>query len=52
MSPSSTIRRGLLNFPGANSASKSITERLLKIDAESHHCFFRSAGLHNHLSHQ
>ena len=50
--PSATIRRGLLNLPGAINSSKILTEKLLKLDEESHHCYFRSAGLHNHLSHQ
>jgi hypothetical protein len=45
-------RKGQLNFPGITSASKQIAEELLLKDAEEHHCFFRSAGLHNHLSHQ
>ncbi|KAF8156791.1 hypothetical protein B0H34DRAFT_710596 [Crassisporium funariophilum] len=44
-------RKGQLNLPGSTYASKKATEELLKKDAETHHCFFRSAGLHNHLSH-
>ncbi|KAF5349223.1 hypothetical protein D9756_009336 [Leucocoprinus leucothites] len=45
-------KRGLLNLPGVTHATKSLTEKLLLSDAEKHHCYFRAAGLHNHLSHQ
>lgn len=45
-------KRGVLNLPGISYATKSLTEKLLLSDAEKHHCFFRAAGLHNHLSHQ
>ncbi|KAF8510455.1 hypothetical protein BU17DRAFT_98061 [Hysterangium stoloniferum] len=48
---SSKINRGILSLPGATAASKATAERLLKTDEESHHCYFRPAGLHNHLSH-
>lgn len=48
-----TIRKkGLLDLPGITNATKSLTEKLLLSDAEKHHCYFRPAGLHNHLSHQ
>lgn len=45
-------RKGQLNYPGISFASKKCAESLLLKDAETHHCFFRTAGLHNHLSHQ
>ncbi|KAF8588079.1 hypothetical protein K439DRAFT_1630110 [Ramaria rubella] len=48
---SSSIHPGLLNLPGTSPASKNTAEELLKVDEESHHCFFRAAGLHNHTSH-
>lgn len=44
-------RKGQLNYPGITFASKKCAESLLLKDAETHHCFFRTAGLHNHLSH-
>jgi hypothetical protein len=44
-------KKGQLNSPGITYDSKKATEELLLKDAEEHHCFFRSAGLHNHLSH-
>ncbi|RXW16950.1 hypothetical protein EST38_g8908 [Candolleomyces aberdarensis] len=44
-------RKGQINVPGITAASKKAVEELLLIDAEKHHCYFRSAGLHNHLSH-
>lgn len=44
-------RQGQLNVAGITAASKKATEELLLKDAEKHHCYFRSAGLHNHLSH-
>jgi hypothetical protein len=46
-----TIKQGILNLPGATLASKKLVEELLATDHEKHHCYFRSAGLHNHLSH-
>jgi hypothetical protein len=46
-----TIKQGTLNLPGATLASKKVTEELLATDHEKHHCYFRSMGLHNHLSH-
>lgn len=49
---SNKIQSGLLNFPGATLESKTTTERLLKLDEESHHCFFSPVGFHNHLAHQ
>lgn len=45
-------RKGQINAVGITAASKKTTEELLLKDAEKHHCYFRSAGLHNHLSHQ
>ena len=45
------MHKGVLDFPGSHGA-KAVLENLLLKDAESHHCFFRPAGLHNHLSHQ
>ncbi|GJJ14036.1 hypothetical protein Clacol_008293 [Clathrus columnatus] len=48
---SNRIKKGLLNIPGATPESKATTERLLKLDHESHHCFFTNVGFHNHLSH-
>ncbi|KAJ3566537.1 hypothetical protein NP233_g6943 [Leucocoprinus birnbaumii] len=44
-------KRGVLHLPGITHATKSLTEKLLLSDAEKHHCYFRDAGLHNHLSH-
>ncbi|KAJ2929943.1 hypothetical protein H1R20_g7154, partial [Candolleomyces eurysporus] len=44
-------RNGQINVPGITAASKKAVEELLLIDAEKHHCYFRSEGLHNHLSH-
>ena len=46
-----TIKQGVLNLPGANLASKKVTEELLAKDHGIHHCYFRSIGFHNHLSH-
>ncbi|KDR68431.1 hypothetical protein GALMADRAFT_257159 [Galerina marginata CBS 339.88] len=43
--------KGQLNLPGITYASKKATEELLLKDAETHHCFFRASGFHNHLSH-
>ncbi|PFH50516.1 hypothetical protein AMATHDRAFT_144896 [Amanita thiersii Skay4041] len=52
MNVTSTLKRtGVLNLPVANHASKCLVETLLAKDANEHHCYFRSAGLHNHLSH-
>ncbi|KIJ41069.1 hypothetical protein M422DRAFT_780499 [Sphaerobolus stellatus SS14] len=48
---SSKIHPGLLNLPGITPETKSFTETMLKKDQEEHHCYFRSEGLHNHLSH-
>lgn len=45
-------KKGLLNLPGATYATKKLTEDLLLRDAEKHHCYFNTAGFHNHLSHQ
>ncbi|KAF9446585.1 hypothetical protein P691DRAFT_761515 [Macrolepiota fuliginosa MF-IS2] len=45
-------KKGSLNLPGITHETKSLTEKLLLQDAEKHHCYFRPAGLHNHLSHQ
>ncbi|THU91890.1 hypothetical protein K435DRAFT_726663 [Dendrothele bispora CBS 962.96] len=45
------LRNGVLNLPRPSPASKTVTENLLLKDAHSFHCYFRSAGLHNHLSH-
>jgi len=45
-------KKGQLNLAGINAGSKAVAEELLLKDAEQYHCFFRSAGLHNHLSHQ
>ena len=45
-------KKGQLNLAGINAGSKAAAEELLLRDAEQYHCFFRSAGLHNHLSHQ
>ncbi|KAF9530026.1 hypothetical protein CPB83DRAFT_834605 [Crepidotus variabilis] len=42
---------GQINLPGITAASKKITEELLKADVDDHHCYFRSAGLHNHTAH-
>ncbi|PPQ89262.1 hypothetical protein CVT25_001346 [Psilocybe cyanescens] len=44
-------KKGQLNLPGITFASKRTVEDLLLKDAEVHHCFFNSAGFHNHLSH-
>ncbi|KAF5340342.1 hypothetical protein D9611_007914 [Ephemerocybe angulata] len=44
-------RKGQVNAAGISAASKKAVEELLLVDAETHHCYFRSAGLHNHLSH-
>lgn len=54
MSPLSSriSERGVLNLPGTTYAAKRVTEDALLEDAQTHHCFFRAAGLHNHLSHQ
>jgi len=46
------FKRGIVNFPGITSASKEVARQLLSKDAAEHHCYFRSAGLHNHVSHQ
>ncbi|TEB13961.1 hypothetical protein FA13DRAFT_1748166 [Coprinellus micaceus] len=43
-------QKGQLNAAGITAASKKSTEELLLKDAEKHHCYFRSAGLHNHLT--
>ncbi|KAL0950038.1 hypothetical protein HGRIS_010046 [Hohenbuehelia grisea] len=43
--------KGALNIPGTLASSKTLVEELLRKDADEHHCYFRSAGLHNHLSH-
>lgn len=52
MSTSSiNVTQGILNLPGSTPASKKATEQLLFKDHSEHHCFFRSVGLHNHLSH-
>ncbi|KAK7033555.1 hypothetical protein VNI00_012779 [Paramarasmius palmivorus] len=45
------LRSGVLNLPRPSPGCKPITESLLLKDAQAHHCFFRAAGLHNHLSH-
>ena|ERR1700754_1145058 len=45
------IKQGILNLPGATLASKKLVEELLATDHEKHHCYFRSIGFHNHLSH-
>jgi hypothetical protein len=46
-----TIKQGILNLPGATSASKKVLEEYLALDHKKHHCHFHSAGLFNHLSH-
>ncbi|KAF8970474.1 hypothetical protein BDZ97DRAFT_1754058 [Flammula alnicola] len=44
-------KKGQLNLPGITYASKKAAEELLLKDAETHHCFFRQSGFHNHLGH-
>ncbi|KAF9566491.1 hypothetical protein CPC08DRAFT_703825 [Agrocybe pediades] len=44
-------KKGQINLPGITNASKTLTEDLLLKDAQVHHCFFNTAGFHNHLSH-
>ncbi|KAJ8507666.1 hypothetical protein ONZ45_g9998 [Pleurotus djamor] len=53
MSPTASklLKNGLLNFPRPSPAAKTTVEELLAKDAEQHHYYFRTAGLHNHLSH-
>lgn len=46
------FKRGILSLPGATHASKETARQLLSKDAAEHHCYFRGAGMHNHLSHQ
>lgn len=46
-----TIQQGILNLPGATPAAKKLVEELLAKDHDTHHCYFRSIGFHNHLSH-
>ncbi|KAF5371285.1 hypothetical protein D9758_004168 [Tetrapyrgos nigripes] len=45
------LRNGVLNLPRPSPTSKTVAENLLLKDAQSFHCYFRSAGLHNHLGH-
>ncbi|KAF4575050.1 hypothetical protein EYR36_006406 [Pleurotus pulmonarius] len=45
------LKHGLVNLPRASPAVKTTVEELLFKDAEEHHCYFRSSGVHNHLSH-
>ncbi|KAF9492815.1 hypothetical protein BDN71DRAFT_1450985 [Pleurotus eryngii] len=45
------LKNGLVNLPRASPAVKTTAEELLSKDAEEHHCYFRSSGVHNHLSH-
>lgn len=43
---------GTVNIPSpARPEAHAALERLLKLDMESHHCFFNKLGFHNHLNH-
>jgi hypothetical protein len=46
-----TIKPGILSLPGSTHSSKKTLESLLTEDHSKHHCYFRSFGFHNHLSH-
>ncbi|KZT32299.1 hypothetical protein SISSUDRAFT_1028618 [Sistotremastrum suecicum HHB10207 ss-3] len=45
------LSRGLLNLAGQTASSKAEVLKLLDKDFKFNHCYYHSAGLHNHLSH-
>lgn len=46
------VSPGLLRVPGSSPETRELVSTLLERDLREHHCFYGSAGFHNHLPHQ